>query len=218
MKTNLSISIKAFLLSCLLVLTIGCQRPELDRPIVTGNTLDQWNRLDKTAPDHANVNISYEFEYRNAFLDEETNEEVWVYKGRVSDRLNRYVLAVYSPLDDNLPPGQVITQGRLRMTSYDACISSSKELDEKQSELFSKNITTMASLTGETGKDMFIRRFVSNITQEGSRQLEIVFIVLLDEEIIRCNQLTEDFLTKEEIFEILSGWKDEGLRTFEIIG
>lgn len=201
-------------------LTACVDELQKEHPIATGNTIDEWGQLDKAAPDYSNVNVSYEFDYIYTLLEEETGREFWIYKGRIEDRLNRYLQLSYVPEIEGevIPAGQVITQGRLRVTSFDSCIPASLEMSERQDKLFGESLASMKRLVGVSGTDMFIRRFISNMTEEGSRRLEAVYFVSLDDVGLKCTDITGDNASNEDIQEMLGDWKDDALRSFEIIG
>lgn len=201
-------------------LTACATELEKEHPIATGNTIDEWGQLDKAAPVYSNVNISYEFDYIYTLLEEETGREFWIYKGRIEDRLNRYLQLSYVPEIEGeiIPPGQVITQGRLRVTSFDTCVPASLEMSERQNKLFGESLASMKRLVGVSGTDMFIRRFISNMTEDGSRRLEAVYFISLDDVGLKCSDVTGDNASNEDVKEMLSDWKDDALRAFEIIG
>ncbi|MTI09285.1 hypothetical protein [Curvivirga aplysinae] len=194
--------------------------PELDRPVEMGNTIDQFNSIEKYSPVYVNVNISYEFEFVDHEDFEEKGEEIWIYKGRMDDMKNRYMQLSYTEIDADQtpPPGAVITQGRKRVTGYDTCITKNRDLSADEKVLFGdaiNNLDTYALSDDMPKTDLFVRRFIENNTPEDARRLEAVYFISLDELGYKC----ADFDTNNEVMlEMLADWRAESLRSFEIIG
>lgn len=194
--------------------------PELDRPVETGNTMDQFNSLEKHAPIYTNVNISYEFEYVAHQNSEEKGQEFWLYKGRLDDMTNRFIQMSYAEIEeDQRPPaGAVITQGRKRITGYDTCVSKTREMTEDVADFYGdavNNLDTYVLDANAPKTDLFVRRFIENDTPENARRLEAVYYVSLDELGYSCDSLN---VNDGEIQEMLAEWRAEALRSFEIIG
>lgn len=219
---KISRTVKTIALITLLTTGLSACADELQKehPIATGNTIDEWGQLDKAAPVYSNVNVSYEFDYIYTMQEEETGRQFWIYKGRMEDRLNRYLQLSYVPEIEGeiIPAGQVITQGRLRVTSFDTCVPASLEMNERQDKLFGESLSSMKRMVGVSGTDMFIRRFISNMTEEGSRRLEAVYFVSLDDVGLKCTDVTGENASNSDVQEMLGDWKDDALRAFEIIG
>lgn len=192
--------------------------PELDRPVVLGNTMDQFNSMDRIAPQNVNVNISYEFEHVSEFHDEETGNDIWIYRGRLEDMKNRYILAAYVPEleDDEIPAGQILTQGRARVTAIDTCAPASGELDEEQAPLFGKVVDEFKAHSGAGSSDLFVRRMIANATEEGGRRLEVTYFVDVSAEGQTCPEVND--FSNEEWNALLNDLRDESTRSFEVIG
>lgn len=191
-----------------------------DVPLVSGNTFDYWNRLDKFSPEAMTINISYRYIYDRSFplsLPETTSAKSWMFPVRekpVPDRL--LMITVRQDIEESKDPsGRILVFGRHQFVSEVSCVSKSDtdiqpELTDYAKEVWAKD--------PEISDDLILFRYIGGSQEEDGSRLEIVHA----EDIVRsgysCTDLGDLESPNEETKLLIEKFRENSERSFEVIG
>ena len=191
-----------------------------DVPLVSGNTFDYWNRLDKFSPEAMTINISYRYIYNHTFpisMPQVVSAQSWIYLIRskpVPDRL-LMITVRQDEEDSDDPGGRVLVFGRHQFVSEVTCLSRGEEnvpadLADYVQKVWSQN--------PEISDDLILHRYIGSSREDDGSRLEIVHAEDITRAGYSCAELSDMDDPSEETKAILEKFRENSERSFEVIG
>lgn len=218
-RTNLKSALAGAVVICSTVTLSACGMDNDKAPVVSGNTVDRWNQLDKILPEAPLVNVSYRYELAaesNLTSNRLGTGQGWIYRGVGEQYENSLVIVslVNGVEDRDLGVSGSITVGRQQFQTVRYCLNTNPgNLDETAAAYLQAIEAAGYSLGG----DKYLQLFAGQAPDSEGRYIDIAYMQTLDGTGQACDAdgaFEEDGVVEASPEDL----RDRAERSFDVVG
>lgn len=198
----------------------ACSSEKSDVPVVSGNTVDRWNQLDKILPEAPLVNVSYRFnlvdetEIRSDILGE---GQGWVYASTGEWNYSSQVVVslVSGPDERDIASSSSITVGRQQFDTLRYCLTADRG---RIDDIVAPYVRAVNGAGGKAAQEYYVQVFTSRAPDTEGRYVDIVYFETLEGSGQACDADGGLKVTGGEGDYAPEALRDRAERSFDVLG